>query len=76
MTELLERAVAAARSLPADRQDEIARLVLQLARNEDLPAIQLTPEDEASFDESFAQATRGEFASDEQVQAIWAKHGL
>jgi predicted transcriptional regulator len=37
---------------------------------------QLTPEEEASLEESLAQAERGEFATDEQMQAIWAKHGL
>ena len=76
MTELLERAVAAARSLPPDMQDEIARLVLQLAGDEDQPPVELTPDETASFDESFAQAARGEFASDEEIRAIWAKHGL
>ena len=76
MTELLERAVEAARKLPADRQDEIARLILDLADGADEGFIALTPEEAASFDESFAQAARGEFASDERVRAIWAKHGL
>lgn len=76
MTELLERAVEAARSLPPDMQDEIARLVLQLTGEENEPVIQLTPEESASFDESFAQASRGEFATDEEIRAIWAKHGL
>lgn len=76
MTELLERAVEAARGLPPDMQDEIARLVLQLTGGEDQPVIQLTPEEAASFDESFAQAARGDFATDEQIRAIWAKHGL
>jgi hypothetical protein len=76
MTELLERAVEAARNLPADMQDEIARLVLQLAGEDDRAVVPLTPEEAASFDESLAQAARGEFATDEQVRAIWAKHGL
>ncbi len=65
MTESLDRAVEAARSLPADLQDEIARLVLQLTGGEDQPVIKLTPEGAASFDEFFAQAARGEFATDE-----------
>jgi predicted transcriptional regulator len=38
--------------------------------------LQLSAEEEASFDESLFQAERGEFATDEQVRAIWAKHGL
>jgi hypothetical protein len=42
----------------------------------DQPVIQLSPAEEASFAESLAQADRGEFATDEQVRAIWARHGL
>jgi hypothetical protein len=76
MTELLELAVEAARSLPAERQDEIARLVLQWAGNEAQPVYTLSREEEASFAQSLAQAARGEFATDAQVRAIWAKHGL
>jgi hypothetical protein len=39
-------------------------------------AQQLTPEEEASFEESLGQAERGDFATDDQIRAIWAKHGL
>ncbi|QGM45667.1 hypothetical protein [Methylocystis heyeri] len=38
--------------------------------------VPLSADEEASFAASFAQAERGEFASDEQVRAVWAKHGL
>jgi hypothetical protein len=75
MTKLLEQAVATVRGLPDDMQDDLARMLLQLA-GEDQPVVQLSAEQEASFDESIAQADRGEFATDEQVRAIWAKHGL
>ena len=75
MTDLLERAVAAARALPPDMQDIVARILLTFA-GEDPPAIQLSADDEASFAESLAQARRREFATDERVRSIWAKHGL
>jgi predicted transcriptional regulator len=39
-------------------------------------AVQLSAADEASLAESLAQADRGEFATDEQVRAIWAKYDL
>ena len=61
--------------LPAEVQDELARVLLQLA-GKDQPVIQLNAADEASLEESLAQADRGEFASDEQVRAIWAKYNL
>jgi predicted transcriptional regulator len=75
MTELLQQAVEALRNLSPDRQDDLARMVLQVV-GEELPALPLSAEDEASFDESLAQAERGEFATDVEVRAIWAKHGL
>jgi ABC-type uncharacterized transport system involved in gliding motility auxiliary subunit len=66
MTTLLEK---------AEIQDDLARLMLQLA-GEEQPVVQLTSEEEASFEESLAQEARREFATDQQVRAIWAKHGL
>jgi hypothetical protein len=75
MTKLLEQAVETVRGLPAEMQDELARMLLQLA-GEGQPLFQLSPEEEASLDESLAQADRGEFATDEQVRAIWAKRNL
>jgi hypothetical protein len=75
MTKLLDRAVEAARNLPPDTQDEIARLVLQLAGDEEPPRA-LTPEERAAIASSKEAAARGEFATDEQVRAAWTKHGL
>lgn len=75
MTKLLEQAVETVRGLPAEMQDELARMLLQLA-GQDQPVFQLSVEEESSFEESLAQAERGEFASDEQVLAIWTKHNL
>jgi predicted transcriptional regulator len=75
MTKLLEQAIEAARALPPETQDELARMLLQFV-GEDHPVIELTAEEETSLEESLAQAERGEFATDEVVRAIWAKHGL
>jgi hypothetical protein len=75
MTKLLEQAFEAARSLPPAMQDEMARVIMAMT-GEEPAAIQLTPEEEASFEESLAQGERGAFASDDQIRAIWAKHGL
>nr|WP_037471842.1 hypothetical protein [Sinorhizobium fredii] len=75
MTKLLEHAVDTVRALPPAMQDDLARLLLQLA-GEEQPVIQLTPEEVASFAESRAQASRREFATDDQVRAVWAKHSL
>jgi predicted transcriptional regulator len=75
MTKLLEQAVETVRGLPPEIQDELARMLLQFA-GEDQPLLQLNAKEAASFEESLAQADRGEFATDEQVRAIWAKHNL
>lgn len=75
MTNLLEQAVAAARTLPPEMQDDIARMVLEYAGGGQ-PVLHLTEEEKASFATSRAQADRREFATDEQVRAVWSKHGL
>ena len=75
MNHLLKQAVEAVSNLPDDTQDELARILLQLAGVEQ-PPYQLTPEEEADLDASLAEAERGEFATDEEVRAMWAKHGL
>ena len=76
MTKLFERAVETVRSLPPETQDALAGIVLQLAPENDLPPIPMSVEDETSFEESIAEASRGEFVSDETIQAFSAKHGL
>jgi hypothetical protein len=77
MTELLDHAIERVRALPPETQDAFARVLLNLAGDEDEQAVyQLTPAETASLAKSLAQAERGEFASDEEVRAVWAKHGL
>jgi hypothetical protein len=75
MTALLDKAVTAARTLPEEVQDGVARVLLQLI-GEDGALTDLTPDEEAAVLASRAAARRGEFATDEEVAAVWAKHGL
>jgi hypothetical protein len=77
MTALLDRALAAARTLPPAAQDEIARVVLRLAGTDDEASpVVLSPDEQAAIAVSTAAAARGEFATDEQVRAVWAKYDL
>jgi hypothetical protein len=76
MTKLFERAVETVRGLPPETQDALARLVLQLAQENDLPPIAMSVEQETSFEQSIAEAERGEFVNDETIRAFWAKHDL
>jgi hypothetical protein len=75
MTKLLEHAVDTVRALPAEVQDELARLLLQLA-GEEQPVIQLTAEERADLADVDAEIARGEFATDEQIRAMLAKRAV
>jgi hypothetical protein len=76
MTELLERALQAARRLSAEAQDDIARLVLRLAAADNEQPLVLAPEEQAAIEVSKTAAGRGEFATEAEIHAVWAKHGL
>ena len=76
MSDLMDEAIDALRLVSADQRDEIARKVLQVAG---VPADAVhvpDAEEAAELDESEAAADRGEFATEDEVRAIWAKHGL
>jgi hypothetical protein len=76
MSKLLDDALAAVRKLPPSEQDTLARVLLRLAGTDDEAPVQLSAEERAAITASRAAAARGEFATDEQVKAVWAKHGL
>jgi hypothetical protein len=76
MTKLLDQAVEAARRLPPGDQDDIARAIMQLAGADEAAPVPLTPDERHAVAKSKAAAARGEFATDEEVRAVWAKHGL
>lgn len=76
MTKLLDQALEIARSLPSEAQDDIARIVLQLAGAEAAAPAPLSDDERSAIATSRAAAARGEFATDAQVRATWAKHGL
>lgn len=75
MTKLLEKALEAVRGLSENEQDEIARTILALVGDDDEPG-SLTDDERAAIARSKAKAARGEFATDEEVRAVWAKYGL
>ncbi|WP_411901845.1 hypothetical protein [Methylorubrum thiocyanatum] len=75
MTDLLDKAITAARNLPPEVQDAIARMVLSYA-GEGEAVYRFTLEEEAEQDEADAAEARGDFATDEEVRAIWIKDRL
>jgi len=76
MTKLLDRALEAARNLSPAEQDDIAHVILRLAGADDEPPLELTLEEKAAIERSKTAAASGEFASDQEVRAVWDKHGL
>jgi hypothetical protein len=76
MTKLLDQALEALRDLPPDVQDDIARIVLELAGVGDAAPVALSAEERAAIANSKTAAARGEFATDDEVRSVWAKHRL
>jgi hypothetical protein len=73
MTKLLNRAIEVASRLSSEEQDDIARVIMQLAGADDVAGVPLTADERDAIAKSKAAAVRGEFATDEQVRAVWAK---
>ena len=70
----LNEALARAERWPLEDQKRLIIFAdeIEAAR---LRPYEMTPEEEAAVNEGMAQADRGEFASEEQVAAIWKRFG-
>jgi hypothetical protein len=75
MTRLLESGIDAIRDLPADQQNLAGELLLALAEQSKRPP-RLTPEQADDVRLAIAEADRGDFATDEEMGALWKKCGL
>jgi hypothetical protein len=75
-TKRLDEDVEAVRRLPSDDRDDIVRAIMQLAGADLAAPVVLSPEEREAIARSKAAVSRGEFATDEQVRAVWAKHDL
>jgi hypothetical protein len=74
MTELLEIPIERARALSLEMQDDLAQILLRLAGQEE-QVYQLTAEEEADLIAADDEIAKGEFATYEEVRAVFAKHG-
>jgi len=72
MIKVLEEAVEKVRKLPEDRQAYAAQVLEQIAAAGD-GAFEIPDEHMAAVLEGLEQATRGEFASDQEVEALLRK---
>jgi predicted transcriptional regulator len=75
MTKLLDQAIAKVRQLPEDEQDALALALLTMA-DSDASILPLDDEARAAIREGLEQARRGEFVPDEEIEALWKRHGL
>lgn len=73
MNQLLQRAIEAVVQLPSETQDEIARLMLDLAQQDVAEVID--PAHLGDVLEGLAQAERREFATPEQVASAFRRFG-
>jgi hypothetical protein len=75
MTKILEQEIARARELADEDQDAIGAVLLSLTY--ELPARigNIDDESRTAIDEEIAQARRGEFVPDEEVEALWKRFG-
>jgi hypothetical protein len=73
MTELLERAIEWAKTLPDKEQDLIAKTMFNLI-DEDVNLDELPEEDRAAVLEGLAQLDRSEVATQEEVDAVFSRY--
>lgn len=71
----LEKAIEAAKAWPQDRQEAAAEVLEQMNTLTATP-YKLSAEERSDLEEALAEARRGEFASDAEVTAMFARHGL
>ncbi len=58
---------------PAERQKDAVRMLLEMEK-QDSYAAELTEQERADLREALAEAERGEFATDEEVEAVFARY--
>lgn len=75
MTKLFDEAIAKARELPPAEQDAMALMLLSMAGGAHLSG-DLDEETRAAIRDGLEQARRGDFASDEDIEALWTRHGV
>ena len=72
MTKLMDKALARVHTWPADRQDEVAQLLLALDAIGADP-IEVDEETLAAIDEGLADIVNGNFADPAEIEAVFAR---
>ena len=74
MTKLLEEAIERVRQLPEAVQDEAAEILISIVSRRAEP-VRLDDRTRMAVREGKAQASRGEFVSDEEIATFFKRHG-
>ena len=75
MMKALEIAIEKLKALPEDRQAYAAEVIEHIAASDD-GVFQIPDAHRAGVMEGLAQADKGEFATDDQMDALWKQCGL
>jgi hypothetical protein len=76
MSKRMQEVLDVVSNLPPDQQELLLVELLERARDLTGPPTKLTPEERAELEADLAAAKRGELATDEEVTAMFRKHGL
>ena len=76
LTKRMQDAVRGVAAMPPEHQDLIALEMLERAQDLAEPPMRLSAEERVELEAELAAARRGELASDAEVAAMYAKHGL
>lgn len=74
MTKTLKDVLARAESWPKWAQQDLAEVALEIDREINAGTYHATREELSKIDEALAAVRRGEVATDEDVEAVFAKH--
>ena len=72
----MRRALDTVSAMPLDQQDLLAVELLERAAVLSSPPLTFSPQERAELEADLAAARRGEFATEEEVAAMYAKYGL
>lgn len=72
----MQQALDAVSAMSPEQQDLLAAELMERARLLALPPTRLSEEERAELEAALAAARRGEFASEADVSATYAKYGL
>ena len=75
MTKMMKEAIAVLEELPEDRQEVLARAILDYASDDD-GIYHLTDYERREVSAGLAEIERGEIASDAEVAAVYKRIGL